>query len=175
MKRIIVFYDSSDIALAREVAKEINAAGFLSWLADDDSRTDWNSEVEELIASENCVGAVAIWSRAATKNSIVRDEAREITRVAKPLLGLHLGDGGNAPIGLRDGPRHQLERGGSGKLGGQLTSKIKAVFSVDTNLERVLVLNDKKLLAPSMVLSVSSFETQIEPCPSSGILGQTAA
>ncbi len=163
MKKIIVFYDLSDIAIARKVAQTINATGFLSWLADDDSRTDWHSEVEELVASQECVGAVVVWSNAANKNSVVRDEAREIVKGSKPLLGLFLGDVNEAPFGLRDGPRHQLVIGAGGGLDEQLTEKIRTVFGAAGSHERALTLNNKKLLAPSMVLSVSSFETQIEP------------
>ena len=174
MKKIVVFYDSADLPVARKVVQEINASGFSSWLADDDSRTDWHTEVEELLPSDDCVGAVVIWSQASKKNSIVRDEAREVTRAKKPLLGLLLNDAGEAPYGLRDGPRHQLGCGGDGSFEGQLVPKIEAVFGSIKTQERALVLNDRKLLAPSMVLSVSSFETQIEPAPTLNLLSQVS-
>lgn len=163
MKKVIVFYDSEDLAVARKVAQIVDSTGFLSWLADDDSRTDWHAEIEELVPSETCVGAIAIWSQASKKNSVVRDEAREIIKVNKPLLGLLLGDVDEAPLGLRDGPRHQLACGAESSFEEQLAFKIETVFGATGSQERALILNNKKLLAPSMILSVSSFETQIEP------------
>lgn len=163
MKKIFVFYDSEDIVIARKVAQEIDATGFSPWLADDNNRTDWHAEIEELAPSDACVGAVAIWSQSSKNNPVVRDEAKEVTRVQKPLLGLLLNGTSEAPIGLRDGPRHRLECGPEDNINGQLGTKVTAVFGEGEVQDRALVLKEKKLFAPGMVLSVSSYETQIEP------------
>lgn len=163
MKKIIVFYDSADLSLARKVALKINSTGFSSWLADDDSRTDWHAEVEDLVRSDECAGAVVVWSQSAKKNSVVRDEAKEVKKAKKPLLGLFFKDTDEAPYGLNDGPRHQLRCEADGNVNGQLAPKIRTVFGGIEPQCRALVMNGKKLFAPSMILSVSSFETQIEP------------
>lgn len=172
MKSIIVFYDSFDLTIARKVAHEINEAGFESWLADDDSKTDWHAEVEKLVLSDQCKGAVAIWSQASKENSVVRDEAREITKAKKPLLGILLNGTKEAPLGLRDGPRHRLEGGSEGTINGQLSEKITSIFGGNRTLGRALRINGKSLAAPSMILSVSSFETQIEPNATLSLLNQ---
>lgn len=164
MKKIVVFYDSADLAVARKVADEIKATGFSSWLADDDSKVDWHSEVEELVASDTCAGAVVIWSESSKSNLVVRDEAKEVTNAIKPLLGLLLDGTSKAPFGLRDGPRHRLEVGLNGTVHGELRQKLNTIFGEAGPKERALILNNKeKLFAPEMILSVSSFETQIEP------------
>lgn len=163
VKKIVVFYDSADLAVARKVAHEIKATEFSPWLADDDSKLDWHTEVEELVASDDCVGAVVIWSESSKSNSVVRDEAKEVASVKKPLLGLLMNGTNNAPFGLRDGPRHLLEFGANGTVHSELRLKLNTVFGGIDPKERTLVLNGKKLFAPEMVLSVSSFETQIEP------------
>lgn len=163
MKKIFVFYDSEDIVIARKVAQEIDATGFSPWLADDDNRIDWHAEIEELAPSDACVGAVAIWSQSSKNNPVVRDEAKEVTRVQKPLLGLLLKGTSEAPIDLRDGPRHRLESGPEDNINGRLGAKLTAVFGKGEARDRALVLKDKKLFAPGIVLSVSSYETQIEP------------
>ena len=163
MQKIMIFYDSADLSLARKVALEIESAGFTPWLADDNSRINWYAEVEELAHSDQSAGAIVIWSKESKASSIVRDEAKEVVKAKKPLLGFLLNDIGEAPIGLRDGPRLSFSEGSDGDLLSKLVPKIWAVFGDAAPEERALVLNGKKLHAPSMVLSVSSFETQITP------------
>lgn len=163
MKKIIVFYDSDDLEIARKIGREIDAIGFTSWLADDNNKRDWHAEVEELVPSENCAGAVVIWSKNSKSNPVVRDEAKEIIKVKKPLLSLLLNGITEAPIGLRDGPRHPFEYQPEDNIYEQVALKIRAVFGNGGRQERALILNGKRLPAPSMILSVSSFETQLEP------------
>ena len=93
----------------------------------------------------------------------MRDEAKEVVKAKNPLLGLLLNDISEAPIGLRDGPRLSLSESSDGDLLSELAPKIRTIFGDAAPEERALVLNGKKLHAPGMVLSVSSFETQITP------------
>ena len=183
MKKISVFYDSADLPVARKVADEIEAAGFSSWLADDDGKFDWHTEVEELLASDICVGAVVIWSKSSKSNPVVRDEAKEVTKAKKPLLGLLLNGTKEAPFGLRDGPRHKLKFEANDTVQSELRKKLNTVFGevgpkeralvIEVGpKERALVINGKKLSAPGMVLSVSSFETQIKPDAMLSLLSQ---
>jgi len=86
MTKIVVFYDVADLVLARRVATEIDSVGFSSWLADDDTKNDWHAELEELVGSESCGGAVVIWSTASKRNPVVRDEAKQIQKAERPLL-----------------------------------------------------------------------------------------
>lgn len=172
MKKIIVFYDFAELELARKVAGEIREEGFTPWLADDDSTADWHDELDEIVSSNLCAGAVVIWSNSSKSNPVVRDEAKEIIKAKKSLLGLFLDGVSEAPRGLRDGPRHRLEFGGNGTVHSELRQKLNVVFGEVGPKERALVLNGKKLSAPGMVLSVSSFETQIKPDAMLSLLSQ---
>ena len=172
MKKILVFYDFSDLELAREVSGTIKAIGFSPWLADDDSKVDWHAEITELIPTDDCAGAVVIWSKKSKLNSVVRDEAKEIVKVNKPLVRMLLNGVEEAPLGLTDGPRLRFDNIRNSRESDKLREKLIAVFGEIASAERALLVNGKKLLAPSMVLSVSSFETQIEPNPTLTLLGQ---
>jgi queuine/archaeosine tRNA-ribosyltransferase len=170
MKKILVFYDSTDLELARDVSGAIKAIGFSPWLADDDSKVDWHAELAELVPTDICAGAVVIWSQKSKLNPVVRDEAKEIVKVDKPLVRMLMNGVDEAPLGLTDGPRFRFDGTWNGQENDKLKDKLASVFGENHPVERALIINGKKLLAPSMVLSVSSFETQIEPDTSLSLL-----
>jgi hypothetical protein len=172
MKKILVFYDSVDIDLARDVSDTIKGIGFSPWLADDHSKVDWHAELAELIPTDVCAGAVVIWSQKSRLNPITRDEAKEIVKIHKPLVRMLMNGVEEAPLGLTDGPRLRFDSAWNGRESDRLREKLVNVFGETHSAERALILNGKKLLAPSMVLSVSSFETQIEPDPTLTLLSQ---
>lgn len=172
MKKILVFYDSVDIDLARDVSDTIKGIGFSPWLADDHSKVDWHAELAELIPTDACAGAVVIWSQKSRLNPITRDEAKEIVKIHKPLVRMLMNGVEEAPLGLTDGPRLRFDGAWNGRESDRLKEKLVNVFGETHSAERALILNGKKLLAPSMVLSVSSFETQIEPDPTLTLLSQ---
>ena len=173
MKKILVFYDSIDLELAREVSNAIKAIGFSPWLADDNSKVDWDAEITELIPTDVCAGAVVIWSKKSKSNAVVRDEAKEIVKVNKPLVRMLMNGVEEAPLGLKDGPRLRFDNIRNVRESDKLREKLITVFGGGiASAERALFINGKKLLAPSMVLSVSSFETQIEPNPTLTLLSQ---
>lgn len=163
MKTIIIFYDSSDLELAQKIGDEVRCAGFSSWLADDDGRRNWASEVEKIIQSEMCVGAVVLWTPKSRLNPTVSDESKEVLKFGKLLLSLLIDGISEAPLGLRDGPRLHFNTNQKSSSMCQLNLKIKNIFGEASSSERALTLGEKSLRAPNMVLSVSSFETQIEP------------
>jgi hypothetical protein len=160
----MVFYDSTDLDLARDIARYIRSAGFTTWLADDDNKVNWRREVEKIASSNECAGAVVIWSKISKTNPTVSDESNEVIKNSKPLLGIILNGIAEAPLGLRDGPRLQFDTQETDSSRRQLETKIRDVFGdAGSKRKRGLILDKKELKAPSMVLSVSSFETQIEP------------
>jgi hypothetical protein len=105
MKKFLVFYDSTDLEPARNVSEEVKATGFSPWLADDDSKIDWHTELADLIPSEDCAGAVVIWSQASKENPIVCDEAREVVKNKEPLVRMLINGARDGPFGLMDGPK----------------------------------------------------------------------
>ncbi len=165
MKTILIFYDSdqADLKLATEVAEVIRSIGFEPWLADNNVKHNWRTEVERIAGSNACAGAVAIWTENSRKNIIVCDEATLVSKLNLPLLGVLVNSVRSAPLGLTEGPRLRYDTSDRQASNKGLEERISSVFGVDKSDLRILKLGAKSLAAPGMVLSVSSFETQIEP------------
>lgn len=163
MKKIFVFYDISDLNLAKKIAQEIRSSGFEPWLADEDSKFNWTSEIEKIAETGDCIGAVVLWSNASKTNLIIKDEATTVVRQGKTLLNLLLVNNIEAPMGLKDFPRLQFDIQRESNSINNLKKRLSKVFDSTDGNERALNLKKKVLLAPSMIFSISSFETQIEP------------
>ena len=164
LKTILIFYDSdpADLKFAMEVAGVVRQSGFDPWLADNSVKRNWRTEVEDTAKSASCAGALVIWTEKSKENNIVCEEASLVSGLKLPLLGLFANGVQQAPLGLGAGPRFHFNASDKPTALVDLEKKVGTVFG-DGGNARILKLGEKHLTAPGMVLSVSSFETQIEP------------
>ncbi len=163
MKSIAVFYDSYDFSFAENIADRLTILGYNPWLADRDSRSNWESEMEATIGSDDCVGAIVIWTESALKNQIVKDESKQVVDLHKTLLNVLDEPVKKPPAGFGGAPRLPVSSQLVNEALEKIETKVRELFPDCAPQKRGLHLNGKFLSAPSIILSVSSYETQIEP------------
>ncbi len=165
MARICVFHDRNDLQVARTTSDAVRSIGHDSWMANSDSGEDWRKEVSQALHQPDCLAAIVIWSKAASGNEIVIDEAEEAKRARRPLLFILCADV-ELPLGFRNRPRLLLNDSGAygEKTISDIGEKLARVLESAGQQSRRLIeieLGGKKLKTPAFIFSVSSFETQI--------------
>lgn len=148
MHLVAIFYDSDNVKLARRVGQILTDLGIIPWLADLDSKLNWEQELQEKTTSTDCVGAIAIWTPESIENQVVKDEAWQFMDLKKVLLNVQVDPVRHPPRGLGGCPKISVDSSSEERALSSIKEKLCQVFQPFAHKERGLELNGKFLSAP---------------------------